>query len=70
MVVDDLATALELVASGSDVVLVIPEGADPGPLPVGAGRLAVMVGDPTDPATITAAKAMHAELFSPRAPQA
>ena len=64
MVVDDPATALALVAAGAKVVLVLPEGAQPGPLPEqGPGRLAVMVGDPGDPATLAAAEAMHSEIF-------
>lgn len=63
MVVDDLPEALRLVASGENVVLVLAEGVDPGPLPVGPGRVAVMVGDIRDPATRDAADAMHAELF-------
>ena len=66
VVVDDVITALELVASGSDVVLLLPPGAKPGPFPDGPGRLAVMVGDPRDPETLAAAEAMYTELFSPR----
>jgi hypothetical protein len=66
MVVDDIATAFALVASGTDVVLMVPEDADCGPIPEGPGRLAVMVGHPADPATRAAAEAMHAELFAPR----
>ena len=63
MVVDEVDAAVEMVASGANVVLVIAEGNDPGPLPEGPGRLAVMVGDLSDPATRMAAEAMHAELF-------
>ena len=66
IVVDDVTAASDLVASGFDVVLVIPEGSDPGPLPEGPGRLAVMVGDPLDAETRSASVAMYAELFAPR----
>lgn len=65
-VVDDVTAASELVASGFEVVLVVPEGSDPGPLPEGPGRVAVMIGDPGDPEVRAAAEAMHAELFPPR----
>jgi len=63
MMAEDVSVAFALVFSGSNVVLVIPEGFDPGPLPDGPGRLAVMVGEPGDPATRAAAAAMDAELF-------
>lgn len=66
VVVDDVAAAGDAVMSGSDVVLLLPPGADPGPLPTGPGRLAVMVGDPGDPQTLEAAEAMFAELFPHR----
>lgn len=65
-VVDDMAAASELVASGSDVVLLVAEDSEPGALPDGPGRLAVMVGDPGDPGTVAAAKAMYSELFARR----
>ena len=63
MVVDEVAAAVGMVASGANVVLVIAEGTNPGRLPEGPGRLAVMVGDLADPETRAAAEAMHAELF-------
>ena len=64
VVVDDVTAALELVSSGSDVVLLLPPGVVPGRFPDGPGRLAVMVGEPADPEAIAAAEAMYAELFS------
>jgi hypothetical protein len=64
VVVDDAGSALALVAAGERVVLVVtpdaPAVLDPG----GPGRLAVMVGDPADPAVRAAARAMDAELFA------
>jgi len=65
MVVDDPTIALELAAGGHDVVLVLPATgavpASPGP-----GRIAVMVGDGTDPAVRAAAQEMDSELFGAR----
>lgn len=66
MVVDDLSTALKLAVSGVNVVVVVPEGVECGELPEGPGRLAVLVGDPADPASRAAAAAMDAELFPDR----
>lgn len=63
MVVGNLSQAIELVRSGSNVVLVVPEEIDLGLLPDGPGRLAVMVGDPGAPATWAAAESMAADLF-------
>jgi hypothetical protein len=63
MVVAELGAALRLVASGADVVVMVHEGAPVVEHVVGPGRLAVMVGDPRDPATRAAAEAMEAELF-------
>ncbi|MGH9095089.1 MAG: hypothetical protein ACRDXE_08005 [Acidimicrobiales bacterium] len=57
--------AAAAIAAGIDVVLIIP----PGPVPdvgqglPGAGRLAVVVGDPGTPADQAAAQAMADELF-------
>lgn len=68
VVVDDVGAAFELVSSGSDVVLLLAPGVDPGPLPQGPGRLAVMVGEPGDADAVAAAEAMHAELFARRDP--
>ncbi len=62
MVTSDAAAAVEAVGSGECVVLVLPEGESP-PRPAGPGRLAVMVGDRTDPAVVEAAGEMHRELF-------
>ena len=71
MVTDDASVAMELLASGVDVVLVITgdSGATPAPMNHSgrtAGRLAVMVGDTSDPATMAAAREMDAELFNSR----
>ena len=71
MVTDDAAVAMELLARGVDVVLVVAtdSGATPAPMnPSGQtrGRLAVMVGDTSDPATMAAAREMDAELFNSR----
>lgn len=63
MVVDDLEAALRLVGSGANVVVILPEGTQCGELSEGPGRLAVLVGDPEDPASREAASAMDAELF-------
>lgn len=63
MVVDDLGTALRLVESGANVVVIVPEGTECGEPPEGPGRLAVLVADPEDPASREAASAMDAELF-------
>ena len=61
---------MELLARGVDVVLVVAgdSGAasavrNPGQT---AGRLAVMVGDTSDAATMAAAREMDAELFNSR----
>lgn len=64
MVVEDVPGAFALVAEGVDVVLIIPEGRDIGPLPSGRGRLAVMIAGPDEAATRAAAEAMDSELFS------
>ena len=69
-----------MVAAGSDVVLIVPEGAGaghggraaagpgvPGGGAPAAGRLAVMVGDQADPAVRAAADEMDRELFGPAA---
>lgn len=66
MVTGDVAEAVELVRRGIDVVLIV--GADTA-LPSiegSTGRLAVMVGDPSDPPTQAAAREMDEELFSSR----
>lgn len=67
MVLDDPAAARTALAQGSDVVLILApdvEMADRQPGPPGPGRLAVMVGDPADPAVRRAAGEMDAELFA------
>jgi hypothetical protein len=54
------------VAAGLDVVLIAGEGAVPdlgGLRAAGSGRLALLVGDPHDPATASAAAEMAGELF-------
>jgi 3-hydroxy-3-methylglutaryl CoA synthase len=69
LVVTDVATALGAVAEGTDVVLLA--GADDAAgaleaaaaLPAGAGRLAVLVGDPGGADDLDAAVAMAAEVF-------
>lgn len=66
MVVTDRAQALELVASGCDVVLIVGPGED-APETGGPGRLAVFVGGPGDPAVAAAAEEMDRELFRPTA---
>lgn len=66
MVVHDVGAAFAMVSSGSDVVLLLAPGVDPGPLPEGPGRLAVMVGEPGDADAVAAAQAMYAELFPSR----
>jgi hypothetical protein len=59
----DRPSAATATAAGTDVVLVLPEGVPVALRPSGPGRLAVMVGDPTDPAALAAAAAMGAEVF-------
>jgi hypothetical protein len=75
VVTDDPTVALQEVGRGANVVLIVGEhsrwpGEIPfsstGPVGEGAGRLAVMVGDPSDPSTQAAAQEMHDELFSTR----
>lgn len=63
VVVDDPDVAIRLVGAGANVVLIVSEGAVHGEAPDGPGRLAILVGDPGDPATRAAAAAMDAELF-------
>ncbi len=65
MVVDDRETALALTMQGTDVILVVAAGA-PAAVSAGPGRLALMVGDPGDPAVAAAAAEMNAELFGAR----
>jgi hypothetical protein len=72
-VTSDHAEALRLVAEGTPVVLVIPGGDGAQALgrslagaPDAGGRerlLAVLVGDPTDPAVVAAAQEMAGELW-------
>lgn len=63
-VVDDVALAAALVASGVNVVLVTENDGAGMILPLdGPGRLAVLVGSPRDPGTRVVAEAMAAELF-------
>jgi hypothetical protein len=67
---DDVAVARELLAGGTDVVLVVAPGQQ---APVGAlrdagpGRLAVVVGSLADEATREAAAELAAELWGRRA---
>jgi hypothetical protein len=64
MVVDDPEDARRLVAAGEAVVLLVDEGAPPVSwVTAGPGRLAVLVGSTSDPASWVAAQAMAAELF-------
>jgi hypothetical protein len=60
---DDPDRARALVAAGREVVLMVAPGSDPVPFGGGPGRLAVIVGDPADPAVRAAAEAMDRELF-------
>ncbi|HUE60018.1 MAG TPA: hypothetical protein VMO88_10580 [Acidimicrobiales bacterium] len=66
---------MDLVARGEDVVLIVAceagtdadDSAKPAIPPChGPGRLAVLVGDAADPATVAAAEEMDNELFSTR----
>jgi hypothetical protein len=67
VVVDDVATAMELLAGGINVVLVMDPGCSYVPVPPdGPGRLAVLVGRPADPGVLAAAEEMAAELFGER----
>jgi hypothetical protein len=64
MVLDDRDEALRLVAAGEAVVLLVDEDDPPlGQVVAGPGRLAVLVGSASDPASWVAAEAMAAELF-------
>lgn len=64
MVVDDPEDARRLVEAGESVVLLVDEGAPlVGLVPPGPGRLAVLVGSASDPASWAAARAMATELF-------
>lgn len=62
MVTDDPEEALSALARGWRVVLIVRPGS-PGP-PARAGRLAVLVGDPANPAVRAAAAEMEAELYA------
>jgi F420-dependent methylenetetrahydromethanopterin dehydrogenase len=70
VVLDDPAAAAAATAGGADVVLIVAPsaGAPGGPAAAvpgsGPGRLAVLVGDPADPAVRRAAEEMDAELFA------
>lgn len=66
MVSDDPAEALELVRRGRNVVLIVNEETVATPVEEGKGRLAIFVGDPSDPATHATAHEMDEELFSSR----
>ena len=68
VIVDGVEEAAVLMATGTNVVLVVDAGADPVTLPTaGPGRLAVMAGRLDDPAVRAAAEEMAAELFGVRA---
>jgi hypothetical protein len=67
VVVGDVAAAVELLAGGINVVLVIdPDGGQVALPPDGPGRLAVLVGRAADPVVLAAAEEMAAELFGDR----
>lgn len=66
MVTDDPVQALELVRQGTKVVLIVNGETVVTPIDEGDGRLAIFVGDPSDPATQAAAREMDEELFSSR----
>lgn len=57
---DDPDEALAAAATGSPVVLIVAPGRY---APARSGRLAVLVGDPADPAVRRAAAEMEAELY-------
>lgn len=63
VIVTDPDEALALAAAGSRVVFVVEPGRGAPEWDVQPGRLAVMVGDPADPAVLSAADAMDRELF-------
>ncbi|MHB1533019.1 MAG: hypothetical protein ACYC1D_00090 [Acidimicrobiales bacterium] len=73
MVTDDPAQAGAWAAEGRDVVLVAIDGDGPAVRAAragtGPGRVALLVGDPTDETVTAAAAAMDAELFGPRPPR-
>jgi hypothetical protein len=67
VVSDDVDEAFAQARSGIDVVLIVPVDAPPIRVPPDAdGRVAVLVGDPTDLDVRRAAEAMNAELFCDR----
>jgi NADPH-dependent ferric siderophore reductase len=61
VVTDDPGEALAAAASGGRVVLILAPGAPV--TPAQPARMAVLVGDPADPAVRAAASEMEAELF-------
>lgn len=62
MVTDDPEEAVSAVSRGGGVVLILGPGAPA--TPAQAGKLAVLVGDPDDPAARAAAAEMEAELYA------
>jgi hypothetical protein len=67
VVVDDVPVAVELLAGGINVVLVMDPGCGQAAVPAhGPGRLAVLVGRSADPEVLVAAEEMAAELFGDR----
>ena len=64
VIVDDVEVARARVAEGESVVLILEAGAPTlGEIRQGPGRLAVIVGSPSDPEVRRAAEAMARELF-------
>ncbi|HLH46938.1 MAG TPA: hypothetical protein VKV25_07250 [Acidimicrobiales bacterium] len=61
----DRDEARRLLAAGVHVALVLPAGETAPEAGAGPGRLAVLVGDPADPAVAAAADEMAGELFGP-----
>lgn len=66
MVTADREEAVTAVAAGGNVVWITDPATEATPRrdAPGPGRMAVMVGDPGDPAVWAAAAAMEAELFA------
>lgn len=63
MVTADPGEAEGALGRGEKVVLIVPPGAEGAAAAARPGRLAVLVGDPADPAVWAAARAMTGELF-------
>jgi hypothetical protein len=62
MVTADSDQARAALSSGQPVVLIVAEAGLPAPFSPQPGRFALLVGDPANPGSWTAATAMEAEL--------